>query len=85
MTRSPSSRINFNTHTKGAFYTVFEPDVARAYVQRIDFVYTPKHGSWLNIAERELSALSRQCLTGRRIGYLPDLQREIAAWSVLTN
>ena len=76
---------NLNTHTKGAFYTVFKPAVARAYVERIDFVYTPKHGSWLNIAECELSALSRQCLTGRRIGYLEDLQYEIAAWSTNTN
>lgn len=76
---------NLNTHTKGAFYTIFEPSVARAYVERIDFVYTPKHGSWLNIAECELSALSRQCLAGRRIGYLADLQREIAAWATNIN
>ncbi len=76
---------NLNTHTKGAFYTAFEPAVARAYLQRIDFVYTPKHGSWLNIAECELSALSRQCLAGRRIGHLADLQREIAVWAALTN
>ena len=76
---------NLNTHTKGAFYTVFEPAVARAYVKRIDFVYTPKHGSWLNIAECELSALSRQCLSGRRIGYLSDLQHEIEAWATHTN
>jgi len=70
-----------NTHTKGAFYVAFEPEVARAYVERIHFVYTPKHGSWLNIAECELSALSRQCLAGRRIGHLDELQREIAAWA----
>ncbi len=76
---------NLNTHTKGAFYTVFEPAVARAYIKRIDFVYTPKHGSWLNIAECELSALTRQCLTGRRIGHLADLQQEIAAWTIQTN
>ena len=74
-----------NTHTKGAFYTVFEPAVARAYVERIDFVHTPKHGSWLNVAECELSAMSRQCLTGRRIGYLDDLQCEIGAWAKSTN
>jgi hypothetical protein len=74
-----------NTHTKGAFYTAFEPDVARAYVKRIDFVYTPKHGSWLNIAECELSALTRQCLSDRRIGHLDELQREIEAWSSKTN
>jgi hypothetical protein len=74
-----------NTHTKGAFYVAFEPAVARAYLQRLRFVYTPKHGSWLNIAECELSALSRQCLAGRRIGYLEVLQREIAAWSTAVN
>lgn len=74
-----------NTHTKGAFYTAFEPDVARNYVKRIDFVYTPKHGSWLNVAECELSAMSRQCLAGRRIGYLTDLQSEIEAWATHTN
>jgi hypothetical protein len=72
---------NLNTHTKGAFYEVFEPAVARAYVRRIEFVYTPKHGSWLNVAECELSAMTRQCLSGRRIGELDELNAEIAAWS----
>lgn len=72
---------NLNTHTKGAFYEVFEPAVARAYVKRIEFVYTPKHGSWLNIAECELSAMTRQCLNGRRIGELGELTDEIGAWS----
>ena len=74
-----------NTHTKGAFYVAFEPEVARAYVERIHFVHTPKHGSWLNIAECELSALSRQCLTGRRIASLEELQPELAAWSASSN
>jgi hypothetical protein len=74
-----------NTHTKGAFYVAFEPAVARAYLQRLRFVYTPKHGSWLNIAECELSALSRQSLAGRRIGYLEVLQHETAAWSTDVN
>jgi hypothetical protein len=74
-----------NTHTKGAFYVAFAPEVARAYVERIHFVYTPKHGSWLNIAECELSALSRQCLAGRRIGHLDELQREVAAWAADIN
>jgi hypothetical protein len=76
---------NLNTHTKGAFYEVFEPAVARAYVKRIEFVYTPKHGSWLNVAECELSAMTRQCLSGRRIGELDELNAEIAAWSDHTN
>ena len=70
-----------NTHTKGAFYVAFEPAIARAYVERIHFVHTPKHGSWLNIAECELSALSRQCLAGRRFASLAELQSELAAWS----
>jgi len=70
---------NLNTHTKGAFYEVFDPAVARAYLQRIDFVFTPKHGSWLNVAECELSCMTSQCLSGRRIGELPELQTEIAA------
>jgi len=76
---------NLNTHTKGAFYEVFEPAVARAYVKRINFVFTPKHGSWLNVAECELSCMTSQCLTGRRLGELDDLQTEIAAWSSRTN
>lgn len=72
---------NLNTHTKGAFYEAFEPAVARAYVKRIEFVYTPKHGSWLNVAECELSAMTRQCLHGRRIGELEELIEELTAWS----
>ena len=76
---------NLNTHTKGAFYTVFEPSRARALVRRIEFCHTPKHGSWLNIAENELSSMTRQCVAGRRIGDLAMLQREIAAWSTDVN
>lgn len=72
---------NLNTHTKGAFYEAFKPAVAHAYVKKIEFCYTPKHGSWLNIAENELSALTRQCLDGRRIGDLQTLSAEIEAWS----
>src|SRR3974377_1675387 len=49
---------NLNTHTKGAFYQAFDPERARAYLQRIEFCYTPKHGSWLNVAECELSCLT---------------------------
>ena len=72
---------NLNTHTKGAFYEAFEPARARELVRRLRFVHTPKHGSWLNIAENELSSLTRQCTGGRRLGSLPTLQAEIAAWS----
>lgn len=72
---------NLNTHTKGAFYEVFPPEKARQYVRRIIFCHTPKHGSWLNIAENELSSMTRQCVAGRRLGDLQTLQSEIAAWS----
>ena len=76
---------NLNTHTKGAFYEAFEPATARELVRRIEFRYTPKHGSWLNIAENELSSLTRQCVHGRRIGDLPTLREEISAWSTDVN
>ena len=72
---------NLNTHTKGAFHEVFEPDRARQLVRRIRFCHTPKHGSWLNIAENELSSLTRQCTAGRRFGDMETLQEEIATWS----
>lgn len=76
---------NLNTHTKGAFYEAFDPETARTYIRRINFCYTPKHGSWLNVAECELSCLTRQCLSDRRIGELSDLQSEIRGWSDKTN
>ena len=76
---------NLNTHTKGAFYEAFAPDVARAYLKRIKFCYTPKHGSWLNVAECELSCLTSQCLSDRRLGELAELQTEIGIWSDKTN
>lgn len=76
---------NLNTHTKGAFYEAFEPARARAYIKRIKFCYTPKHGSWLNVAACALSCFTSQCLRDRRIGTLTELQSEIAAWSNKTN
>ena len=76
---------NLNTHTKGAFYEVFEPSRARAIVKRIEFCHTPKHGSWQNIAENELSSITRQCVSGRRIGDIETLQAEITAWSTDVN
>jgi len=72
---------NLNTHTKGAFYEAFPPAQARQYVRRIEFCHTPKHGSWLNIAENELSSMTRQCIAGRRIGDLKPLREQIRAWS----
>ena len=72
---------NLNTHTMGAFYEAFEPERARTLVRRIEFHYTPKHGSWLNVAENELSSLTRQCVSGRRFGEIEALRAETAAWS----
>jgi DDE superfamily endonuclease len=72
---------NLNTHTMGAFYEAFRPARARALVRRLHFCHTPKHGSWLNIAENELSSLTQQCVAGRRFAMLTSLQSEIAAWS----
>jgi hypothetical protein len=76
---------NLNTHTKGAFYEAFPPEQARAIVRRLEFRYTPKHGSWLNIAENELSSLTRQCLKGRRLGDLKMLRNETRAWHQASN
>ena len=71
---------NLNTHTKGAFYEAFAPEKARALVRRLEFRYTPKHGSWLNIAENELSSLTRQCLKDRYLGDIKILREETGAW-----
>ena len=69
-----------NTHTKGAFYETFEPEKARSLVRHLEFCHTPKHGSWLNIAENELSAMTRQCLTGRRFTTVEEIHEETTAW-----
>lgn len=76
---------NLNTHTRGAFYEAFDAAMARTLVQRIEFRYTPKHGSWLNIAECELSVMTRQCLKNRRFGTIEELRSETATWSTNTN
>ena len=76
---------NLNTHTKGAFYETFEPEKARAIVRRLEFRHTPKHGSWLNIAENELSSMTRQCVKDRRFGTIDDLRLETTAWHQHTN
>ncbi len=72
---------NLNTYTKGAFYEALKPERARALVRRIEFCYTPKHGSWLNIAENELSSLTRQCVSDRRFADVETLRAETKAWS----
>jgi len=76
---------NLNTHTKGAFYEAFEPEKARQIIRRLEFRHTPKHGSWLNIAENELSSMTRQCVSGRRFGNAGTLRAETKAWSTDVN
>jgi hypothetical protein len=70
---------NLNTHKIASLYTAFPPDQARRLAERLEIHFTPKHGSWLNIAEIEFSALSRQCLN-RRIEYIDEMRSEISAW-----
>jgi hypothetical protein len=75
---------NLSTHTAAALYEAFEPAEARRLVERLEWHYTPKHGSWLNVAEMELSVLARQCLD-RRIPDEETLRREVAAWEQQRN
>ena len=70
---------NLNTHSPASFYEAFAPEEVHRLANRFEFHYTPKHGSWLNIAEIELSALGRQCLA-RRIADKTSLTSEIDAW-----
>jgi hypothetical protein len=70
---------NLNTHTPGCLYEAFEPERARRIASKLEWHYTPRHGSWLNVAEVELAALSKQCL-GRRIGSMQALRRQVVAW-----
>jgi len=75
---------NLNTHTVGSLYEAFPPAEARRLAEKLEIHHTPKHGSWLNMAEIELSVLGRQCLSGR----IPDqeeLTREVAAWEAERN
>ena len=75
---------NLNTHTLAALYEVFEPAEARRLIEKLEVHYTPKHGSWLNMAEIEFSVLTRQCLD-RRIGSRAELEQEVAAWQTKRN
>jgi len=70
---------NLNTHSAGSLYEAYPPQEAKALWDRFEFVYTPKHGSWLNVAEIELNVMIRQCLN-RRIDNLAELRDEVAAW-----
>jgi len=75
---------NLNIHTTGSLYEAFPPAEARRLAQRLDIHYTPKHGSWLNIAENELSALTRQCLA-RRIATLREMRVQVGVWQAKRN
>jgi len=75
---------NLNTHTPASLYRAFPPDEARRIANRFEWHYTPKHGSWLNMAEAELSVLARQCLA-RRIPDIATLEEQVAAWLLRRN
>jgi hypothetical protein len=75
---------NLNTHGPGSLFAAFDPEEAWRLVRRLEFHYTPKHASWLNMAELELSVLARQCLD-RRIADLAALVAEVAAWEQRRN
>ena len=75
---------NLNTHNTASLYTAFPPKGARLLAERLEIHYTPKHGSWLNIAEIELSVLKRQCLAGR-IPYIEKMRNEVRAWNTDRN
>lgn len=75
---------NLNTHNGASLYEAFPPEEARRILRKIEFIYTPKHGSWLDIAECELSVLVRQCLA-RRIDNVETLRQEIDAWEADRN
>jgi len=76
---------NLNTHTRGAFYEAFPAEKAREIVKRLEFHYTPKHGSWLNVAECELSAMTSQCIKNRRFENINFLIQETQAWAEKIN
>lgn len=75
---------NLNTHEPGALYEAFDPDKAKALWDRFEFIYTPKHGSWLNMAEIELNVLTGQCLN-RRIDDIEVVRKEVNAWQKFRN
>ena len=75
---------NLNTHEAGSLYETFKPEKAKALLDRFAFVYTPKHGSWLNMAEIELRVLSTQCLN-RRLDSMKEVNRHVTAWETVRN
>lgn len=76
---------NLNTHNSTSFYEAFPPDVAYHLAQKFEFHYTPKHGSWLNIAEAQLSSLAIQCLGNQRIESIDELNKHLSAWEIDRN
>jgi len=76
---------NLNTHSIASLYATFEPQHARELAERLEIHYTPKHGSWLDIAEIELSALGRQCIVNNRIPNLETLRALLKPWSASRN
>jgi len=76
---------NLNTHVISSLYEAFQPEEAFRLSQRLEIHYTPKHGSWLDIAEIELSALSTECLGTRRIPTIEALNKELSAWEIKRN
>ena len=75
---------NLNTHVPGSLYETFQPDKAKAILDRFEFVYTPKHGSWLNMAEIELNVLTGQCLN-RRMDDIEIVRKGVQAWGIFRN
>ena len=76
---------NLNTHFTGSFYKAFAAHQARSILDRLDIQYTPKHGSWLNIAENELSSMTRQAMHGRRFATTQSIEAQVSAWAKSTN
>lgn len=76
---------NLNTHSPAALYSTFPPEEAHRIARRLEWHYTPPHGSWLNMVEIEWSVLARQCLRGRRLGTIEEVQREVDAWVARRN
>ena len=75
---------NLNTHSLSSLYAAFEPETARRLCERFEIHYTPKHGSWLNMAELEIGVMSRQCL-GRRIASIEEMAAEVQSWAAQRN
>ena len=76
---------NLNTHVLSSIYEKFDPEKAFRLARKLEIHYTPKHGSWLDMAEIELSALTAQCVGRRRIGTIEEMRNEVKAWSTSRN